>query len=304
MKGVESKQSLFSLSMERVLKIFEENDYHYLYMPKFPQFSKRIKIRLHDSIIISGDTGVGKSSLAINFLHELQDRYPVLYVNLEMDEAVILQRLAAIHSGLDLDRIEGYSQDGGTREQVNAAMREILGRKEFVLLSDTYDLADIESRIKEVTADRKEPTIVFIDTGLLVHASGKSASRYERFTQISEELRRIARTYNVIVFILLQQNRDGKKGKNAEPENSSLKESGSWENDATKIMFLRYDPESKRKELVVTKNRSGERGKIRLNYDPHTQTYSEVNDSFVSENGLADASIPEKAIKNVAAKRL
>lgn len=267
------------LTIERAIKILDDVDDHYLELPKFPQLSDVARIRTHDSIVIAADTGAGKSSLALNILHELQEKYPAIYINLEMDEATILQRLVAIHTGMELDRIEGYKQDKNTRDEVNAAMNEILSRKEIRLLTDSYDLQEIEAQIKAATQGRTEPTIVFIDTGLLVTTSNKSASRYERFTHISEELRRITRTNNIIMFVLLQQNRESKKKENADPRNSSLKESGSWENDATKIIFLNGN--SSNKKLSITKNRSGKLGEIKLNYSAHTQTYSEPKNSYI-----------------------
>ena len=271
-------QPLGLLTLERAISIFEAVDDHYLEMPHFPQLSDMLKIKTHDTIVIAADTGAGKSSLALNFLHELQDRYPALYINLEMDEATILQRLVAIHTGIELDEIEGYKHDSNTRSKVNAAISEIVGRKDISLLADVYDLAEIEKQIQAATAGRTEPTIVFIDTGLLVTTGNKSASRYERFTQISEELRRISRLNNIVMFVLLQQNRAGKQDENKEPTNSSLKESGSWENDATKIMFLWRNDAAKSKELVITKNRSGRTGSIKLNYNKNTQTYREAMD--------------------------
>lgn len=266
------------LTLERAVSILEAVDDHYLKMPHFPQLSDMLKIKTHDTIVIAADTGAGKSSLALNFLHELQDRYPALYINLEMDEATILQRLVSIHTGIELDEIEGYKHDSNTRSKVNAAISEIVGRKDISLLADVYDLAEIEKQIQAATAGRTEPTIVFIDTGLLVKTGNKSASRYERFTQISEELRRISRLNNIVMFVLLQQNRAGKQDENKEPTNSSLKESGSWENDATKIMFLWWNDAANSKELVITKNRSGRTGSIKLNYNKNTQTYREAMD--------------------------
>lgn len=275
-------QPLGLLTLERAIAILEAVDDHYLEMPQFKTFCDMVKLKTHDTIVIAADTGAGKSSLALNFLHELQDRYPALYINLEMDEATILQRLVAIHTGIELDEIEGYKHDSYTRSKVNAALQEITQRKEIRLIADVYDLAEIEKQIQAATAGRTEPTIVFVDTGLLVTTANKSASRYERFTQISEELRRISRLNNIVMFVLLQQNRAGKQDEKKEPTNSSLKESGSWENDATKIMFLWDNPETGRKEIAVTKNRSGKTGSIKLNYSPRTQTYSEVKDIAVS----------------------
>ena len=275
-------QPLGLLTLERAIAILEAVDDHYLEMPHFKTFCDMVKLKTHDTIVIAADTGAGKSSLALNFLHELQDRYPALYVNLEMDEATILQRLVAIHTGIELDEIEGYKHDERTRSKVNAALQEITQRKEIRLIADVYDLAEIEKQIQAATAGRTEPTIVFVDTGLLVTTANKSASRYERFTHISEELRRISRLNNIIMFVLLQQNREGKKDEKKEPANSSLKESGSWENDATKIMFLWWNDKTQSKELAITKNRSGKTGSIKLNYSPHTQTYSEVKDIAIN----------------------
>ena len=204
-----------------------------------------------------------------------------------MDEATILQRLVSIHTGIELDEIEGYKHDINTRSKVNAAISEIVGRKDISLLADVYDLAEIEKQIQAATAGRTEPTIVFIDTGLLVTTGNKSASRYERFTQISEELRRISRLNNIVMFVLLQQNRAGKQDENKEPTNSSLKESGSWENDATKIMFLWWNDAANSKELVITKNRSGRTGSIKLNYNKNTQTYREAMDGKTSSDAPA-----------------
>ena len=270
------------LTLERAISILEAVDDHYLEMPRFPQLSEMVKIKTHDTVVIAADTGAGKSSLALNFLHELQDRYPALYINLEMDEATIVQRLVAIHTGMELDQIEGYKHDPGTRSKVNDAIREIAKRREVQLLTDAYSIKEIEAHIKTATKGRTEPTIVFIDTGLLVNAENKAASRYERFTAISEELRRIARLNNIIMFVLLQQNRESKSNERTAPKNSSLKESGSWENDATKIMFLWDNPETGRKEIAVTKNRSGKTGSIIMNYAPRTQTYSEAQGRSIS----------------------
>lgn len=266
--------------------ILDAVDDEYLTMPRFEQFSSMMKMKRHDTMVIAADTGAGKSSLALNFLYDLQDRYPALYVNLEMDEATILQRLVSIHTGMELDRVEGYKHDPNTKAEVDAALNEILSRKEIQLLTDTYNINDIEEQIHIATQGRTEPTIVVIDTGLLVTTGAKSASRYERFTFISEELRRISRLNNIIMFVLLQQNRSGKEG-DKRPNNSSLKESGSWENDATKITFLWYNPKTRRKELVVTKNRNGKSGIVELNYAPYTQTYSECSvQGFIYDDDL------------------
>lgn len=266
-----------TLTYEKALAIFETANDEFVTMPKFPEFCKRAKIKLHDSVVLAADTGAGKSSLAINFIDNLNDDYPVMYFNLEMDELTILRRLVSIRTGIELDRIEGYKHDERTAAAVNSALRVLTSRKPLQIIQDKYNIKDIEAEIKQTTAGRDDPTIVVIDHSLLV-TTKESYSRYERFTQISEELRRIARLNNVIMFVLLQQNRDGKSDDNKRPTNSSLKESGSWENDATHILFLWYDPQARTKKIIMTKNRSGAPGEFSLEYYPTTQYYKESRD--------------------------
>lgn len=268
-----------TLTYEKALAIFETANDEFVTMLKFPEFCKRAKIKLHDSVVLAADTGAGKSSLAINFIDNLNDDYPVMYFNLEMDELTILRRLVSIRTGIELDRIEGYKHDERTAAAVNSALRVLTSRKPLQIIQDKYNIKDIEAEIRQTTAGRDDPTIVVIDHSLLV-TTKESFSRYERFTQISEELRRIARLNNIIMFVLLQQNRDGKSDDNKRPTNSSLKESGSWENDATHILFLWYDPQARTKKIIMTKNRSGAPGEFSLEYYPTTQYYKESRDQI------------------------
>lgn len=263
------------LTYNEAVNIFETADDSYIEFPSFLNFSKTAKIRTHDSIVLAADTGAGKSSLAINFLNDLNDAYPCIYINLEMDTIDVLRRLTAIHSGLLLDRIEGYNQDEQTAQRVNITLKKLTERKPLQVIQGAYLLNEIEDIIKRSVAGREEPTIVFIDHSLLVDIQAGSSGRYERFTQVSEGLRKIALTYNVILFVLLQQNRAGKYSEDERPKNSSLKESGSWENDATQICFLWYDTVDRQKKLLLTKNRHGEAGEFGLSYFSRTQVYME-----------------------------
>lgn len=264
------------LTYEAAVNEFTTADDSFIELKSFPLFSQTAKIRRHDTIALAGDAGAGKSSLAINFLNDLNDEYPVLYINLEMDGLTILRRLVSIRTGILLDDIEQYQHDSTTAGKVNAALRAITSRKPLQILEDVYSLEAIEETIKRTTAGREDPTIVIIDHALLVNTEARVNGRYERFTHISEELRRISRLYNVVMFILLQQNRAGKDNENEAPKNSSLKESGSWENDATHVIFLWNNKKTGGKELVITKNRHGIEGSFSLNYNPKTLIYREA----------------------------
>lgn len=266
------------LNYADMVREFENADDDIITIKPFPEFSKTAKIKKHSTVALAADTGGGKSSLAINFMAALNPVYPCLYINLEMDTITVLRRLVAIESGLEIDQIEGYKKDPKTAEAVNVFLKAYTEKAKplQVIEDDVYTLEAIEKVIQQSTKGRELPTMVFIDHALLVETD--AAGRYDRFTIVSERLRKMSRKYNIVLFVLLQQSRAGKADEEERPKNSSLKESGSWENDATQIVFLWYDPKTQRKKLIITKNRNGDSGEFTLNYWKKTQTYTEAKD--------------------------
>lgn len=289
------------LSYEEAVNLFDTANDDYIEMKSFPKFSKAAKIGLHDSVVLAADTGAGKSSLAMNFLNDLNDEYPVIYFNLEMDLIKVLRRLVAIYLGgiMDIDTItQQYKKDDLTADIVKNALYRITGRKPLQVLqsSDAVTVEDIEEIIQRSIKGREEPTVVFIDHSLLVNTRAANNSRYDRFTQISEKLRKMSLNNDIILFILLQQSREGKKDETERPRNSSLKESGSWENDATQICFLWYDPVDRKKKILLTKNRNGYTGgEFALSYYSGAQVYTEVPENQTAQEGQeAAAGRPHK----------
>ena len=290
------------LSYAEAVNVFETATDKRLDMKSFPKFSETANIQLHDSVVLAADTGAGKSSLAINFVNDLNSQYPVIYFNLEMTMIQVLRRLTAIYSGFEIKSIEQYRKDPKIAEAVNISLKAITSRKPLQVLQAT-DAATVEQMtaiIDRSIKGREEPTIVIIDHSLLVNTEAGTSARYERFTQISESLRRLSLSRNIILFILLQQNRAGKASEEERPRNSSLKESGSWENDATHICFLWYDPLEpgrNKKKILLTKNRNGESGgEFPLDYNKYTQTYREAEPAAGTEQGdtAADSDRPQK----------
>ena len=290
------------MDYDSMIREFQEADDDIITIKPFPEFSKVAKIKKHSTVAIAADTGGGKSSLAINILNALNSEYPCIYFNLEMDRITVLRRLVAIYSGLEIDQIEGYKNDPNTAKAVNIFLQAITAREPLQIIQDIYSLEKIEAIIKASTEGRDKPTMVFIDHSLLVEIDARTTGRYERFTVVSEQLRKMALRYNVVLFVLLQQNRAGKADDEERPKNSSLKESGSWENDATHIVFLWYDPKAQRKKLLLTKHRGGDSGEFVLNYYKKTQTYTEAKDQGPAPAAAAAAGTLQRITKRDKAR--
>lgn len=249
------------LSYEDMVRILTDaDDDNHIHLKHFEDFSKVAKIGVHDSVVIAGETGSGKSTFALNLIDDLNDEYPCCYFNLEMTEPMVIRRLVSIHTGMKLDSVESYNSDPNMKKSVDDAMMHMSERKPLYVIDDQYKIPDIKTTIETLSRQYKEPLMVFIDHTLLVKMESKSS--YERYTGISEELRQVARLNNCIMFILTQQNRAGKNTYEV-PELSSLKESGSFENDGTHVVFIWHHKEDSNRGsfddyyLVLRKNRKG-----------------------------------------------
>lgn len=265
------KKNTFNL--ENIIALFEQEDTKRIEFADFPVLTSTLKLKKHDTLVLGADTGAGKSSLALNWLNDLSKTYPILYFNLEMDYLSVAKRLIAINSNTKLDKLDNF-KDAATKKIIEDNLKEIEQRQPINIYNDIYDVEDIERIIKE---NANEHTIVIIDHVLLTRIKGNN-SRYERFTNISEHLRQIARNENITMILLCQQNRDGKREK---PQLASLKETGSIENDATHVVFIWYDEDKNLTSLVIRKNRNGENNKdILLVYDKTTQKIQEAKAEY------------------------
>ena len=121
----------------------------------------------------------------------------------------------------------------------------------------------------------KKP-IIFIDYLTLIHSSQfYGGNSHQQVTEISKSLKAMAKDFDCPVVCLAHLNRSVESRANKRPMMSDIRESGSVEQDADVILFLYreayYDKESEDHslEIIVSKNRNGPVGTIRVNYNEH-----------------------------------
>ncbi|MBI0577943.1 DNA helicase [Neobacillus cucumis] len=122
----------------------------------------------------------------------------------------------------------------------------------------------------------KKP-ILFIDYLTLIYSSQfYGGNAHLQVTEISKSLKTMAKDFDCPVICLAQLNRSVESRANKRPMMSDIRESGSVEQDADVILFLYreayYDKEIEDHslEIIVSKNRNGPVGTIRVNYNEHT----------------------------------
>jgi replicative DNA helicase len=118
---------------------------------------------------------------------------------------------------------------------------------------------------------RDKPDMVVIDyLGLVKPGDGKS--RYEQVTNISNELKRMARNLRVPVLCLAQLNREVEGRKGDAPRLSDLRDSGAIEQDADVVMLLHKtldevsEYEAMPLDVIIAKNRFGPLGTASMSW--------------------------------------
>ena len=224
--------------------------------------------------VMAARPGVGKSALGIALADMMARNRRVLYVSLEMTEAELNARRVAAVS--DITCTFGKLLFGKTTEEQDAAIANACGklyaRKLQISAVSTLTVPELELQARNVGAE-----VVIVDYLGLLSAEDKRLSEYDRVTQISGDLKRLAKRLGCVVLALCQLNRESVSapGQDTRPRLSQLRSSGAIEQDSDGVLLL-HRPEYGRTEtpreasapqrffVDVAKNRHGRTGTAEL----------------------------------------
>lgn len=234
--------------------------------------------------ILGGRPAMGKSTLALNIaIHAATNQKHVLFFSLEMPKERMIDKCVSSLGQIFFENIKtGQMEDD---EWARASQAMTLIRESGLRIDDRggQTLASIVMKCKKLSTKRKLDLIV-IDYMQLIRVLG--ASRYDEVSEVSRELKSLAKNLDVPVLALSQLSRNLETRPDKRPRLSDLRESGQLEQDADLIMFVYrdevyYPDESLNKgvtELLIEKNRFGEIGKKHLLTELH---YSRFRDAGV-----------------------
>lgn len=225
---------------------------------------------------IAGRPGMGKSSMARDILLNVgkpaAGTGAALLCTLEMGCGEIIELLAANLAKVDYNSIK----KGDATEQVLGkfqAALEQLSQYSVIINDDSYVVPDsIRDILKSIEKDEPIACLI-VDYLQLMSLRKKVTNRQEEVSEISRELKAIAREFNIPVIAFSQLNRNVESRVDPRPRMTDLRESGAMENDSTKIILIhrpsyfdkQLDPNAEdtgEAELIVCKNRNGATGNI------------------------------------------
>lgn len=214
-------------------------------------------IKFYDGqlITIAARPGQGKSSLALQFAEDMDDK--VLFFALEMKAEHMYARMLSRHAQVEAHKIKSSNvspEELARLFKVHARMAS--GNIVF------YDKAHTISRIANIIrreCERVKPRAVFIDYLQLI-TGGEGDNLVSRIGYITRSLKLLAMQYEIPIFILSQLNRKVEET-NREPNLSDLRDSGRIEEDSDVVIFLHGDKENQDEvKFIVGKNRDGDVG--------------------------------------------
>ncbi len=238
-----------------------------------------------DLIIIAGRPASGKSTLALNIASHaaLREGATVAFFNLEMSKEQLVSRVMATETGVPLQKIRTGKVETNELFAIAKGFTDV-GDAKF-LLDDTpgISVAELRSRCRRIKA-RQGLDLVIVDYLQLMQATGRAESRVQAVSEMTRNLKILARELDVPMIVLSQLSREPDKRSDHSPVMSDLRESGSIEQDADIIMMLYRpaaytDTEEYREQnniayLNVVKHRNGETKRIELLWQPELTKFT------------------------------
>ncbi len=226
-----------------------------------------------DLVIVAGRPSMGKTSFAMNMVEHamLHQEQPVLVFSLEMPANQLIIRLLSSMGKIDQGKVRSGNLNPDDFTRLSGAAARLKDRPLFI--DDTPGITPLElrNRIRQLAREHGMPAMVMVDYLQLMSASTPGDGRVQEISQISRELKIIAREFDCPLVALSQLSRNVEQRPNKRPINSDLRESGAIEQDADVVVFLYrdevYNEDTQDKgiaEVIIGKQRNGPIGTSRL----------------------------------------
>ncbi|MFV0552630.1 MAG: replicative DNA helicase [Anaerorhabdus sp.] len=226
-----------------------------------------------DLVILAARPSMGKTAFALNLgmnMAQIETKKAVAIFSLEMPAEQLISRILSAKSTVLGDHLKTGYLSSGEWNQLSEAVTELKSTKIFIDDTPGVRVSEIFSKCRKLQAEHGLSCIL-IDYIQLITGNGKNGdNRQQEVSEISRNLKALARELKVPVIALSQLSRGVEQRTDKRPMMSDLRESGALEQDADMIILLfresYYDDEKKEEaikngietvEVDVAKHRNG-----------------------------------------------
>jgi len=246
-----------------------------------------------DLIIVAARPSMGKTSLALMLAENaaIHAGAVVGIFSLEMSKEALVMRMLCSQGNIDAQRFRNGFLSRAEWAQIARSLGILAEARIF--LDDTPGISVLEMRAKarRLAAEQKRLDLIVVDYLQLMSGSAKRVeSRQQEVSQISRELKGLAKELNVPLVALSQLSRAPESRSDHRPQLADLRESGALEQDADLVAFI-YRPEQYKTpeereslpdeqknvaELIIAKQRNGPTGTVDLRFTPSSMRFDNL----------------------------
>ncbi|MFD0303929.1 replicative DNA helicase, partial [Streptomyces sp. NPDC127123] len=238
-------------------------------------------------VVIGARPAMGKSTLALDIARSASIKHGLTsaFFSLEMGRPEITQRLYSAEARVALHHIRAGSVTDDDLNRMARRTPDIEGAPLIVDDSPNLSLTEIRSRARRIKQSKGGLDLLIVDyLQLMQSGAGRRAeSRQQEVSEISRNLKLLAKELEIPVIALSQLNRGPEQRTDKRPQISELRESGSIEQDADMVILLHredaYEKESPRAgeaDLIVAKHRNGPTATVTVGFQGHYSRFVDM----------------------------
>lgn len=239
-----------------------------------------------DLVTLAARPAMGKSSLALNIAAHaaIREHIPVGIFSLEMSKDQLVDRLLVSEGGIDSWKLRTGNLTDDDFPRIGYAMGVLSEAPIFIDDSPILNPLELRAKARRLQVEHGLGLVV-VDYLQLMEGPKRQgdANRVQEISEISRNLKAIARELNVPVLAISQLSRAVEHRHPPIPQLADLRESGSIEQDSDVVMFIYredyYNQKSERKnvaEILVKKHRNGPVGQIELFFVPEQMRFATI----------------------------
>lgn len=240
-------------------------------------------------IILGARPGVGKTAFALNIAQNISSKtgMTVAIFSLEMGAESMVDRMLSAEGLIHNHSIKTGQLTDEEWRKVTIAQANLASAPIYIDDTAGIRITEIRSRARKLAKETGNLGLILIDYLQLITGTGRE-NRQQEVSEISRQLKILAKELKVPVLALSQLSRGLEQRQDKRPVLSDIRESGSIEQDADIVAFLYRDdyyrsegeeetePNNKI-EVIIEKNRSGARGTVELLFQKEYFKFSSIS---------------------------
>lgn len=240
-------------------------------------------------IILAARPAVGKTAFALNVAQNIGTKLglTVAIFSLEMGAESLVDRMLASEGVINSRSIRTGQLTDEEWQKLMIAQSNLARSSIYIDDTPGIRVTEIRSRARKLAQETGNLGLILIDYLQLITGNGRE-SRQQEVSEISRQLKILAKELKVPVIALSQLSRSIEQRQDKRPMLSDLRESGSIEQDADIVAFLHRDDyyhneeeegsiPNNTVEIIIEKNRSGARGSVELMFQKEYNKFSSIS---------------------------